>query len=305
MLKCVMFPVTSDYCGSLTEKEGKIRDILSAGGVELVITEIGSEDEEKKNLTEDADCLRETLFITDSCAYFNRLRAAGRYVIVLYHEGNRGISFEGASYGVEDVEELPLRSYEEAYRRLAGLPWDILETERLKVRESTIADVDDFYRIYEEPSITYYMEGLYRDPLEEKAYMEAYIRQAYGFYGYGLWTVLRRSDGRVIGRAGINVREGYELPELGFVIAKDCQGKGYGMEVCGAILRYAKEELGFEKIQALVQENNQASVRLLTKLGFEYERDVTEEGRGYRLMIRKPQTGASLAAFEREREDGF
>lgn len=185
------------------------------------------------------------------------------------------------------MQELPLRSYEEAYRRLAGLPWDILETERLKVRESTVPDVEDFYRIYAEPSITYYMEGLYQDPEEEKAYMEAYIKQAYGFYGYGLWTVMRKTDNRIIGRAGINVREGYVLPELGFVIERESQRKGYGLEVCRAILEYAKEELGFERVQALVQEENNASAALLERLGFEYERNVTEQGTEYRLMIRK------------------
>ena len=242
---------------------------------------------EKREDPMEMDWPVETLFVTDSCVYFNRLREAGRCAIVLYHEGNRGISFEGASYGVENVEELPLRSYEEAYRRLAGFPWDILETERLMVRESTVSDVRDFYRIYSEPSITYYMEGLYQDPEEEKAYMEAYIKQAYGFYGFGLWTVLLKPKGQVIGRAGLNVREGYELPELGFVIEKRYQGQGYGFEACSAILRYAKQELGFAHVQALVQEENRESRGLLQKLGFAYERNVKEEGREYRLMVRK------------------
>ena len=295
MLKYVVFPVTSYYYEILAVQEKKIRDGLRAGGIGLSITDIGSTDgngDEKGGqligkCPQEADWPEETLFVTDSCVYFNCLRAEGRYAVALYHEGNRGSFFEGASYGVENVQELPLRSYEEAYRRLAGLPWDILETERLKVRESTVPDVEDFYRIYAEPSITYYMEGLYQDPEEEKAYMEAYIKQAYGFYGYGLWTVMRKTDNRIIGRAGINVREGYELPELGFVIERESQRKGYGLLVCWAFLVYAKEELGFERVQALVQEENNASAALLERLGFEYERNVTEQGTEYRLMIRK------------------
>ena len=156
MLKYVVFPVTSYYYEILAVQEKKIRDGLRAGGIGLSITDIGSTDgngDEKGGqligkCPQEADWPEETLFVTDSCVYFNRLREAGRCAIVLYHEGNRGISFEGASYGVENVEELPLRSYEEAYRRLAGFPWDILETERLMVRESTVSEVRDFYRIY-------------------------------------------------------------------------------------------------------------------------------------------------------------
>lgn len=295
MLKFVVFPVTSYYYETLAAREEKIRDGLTAGGIDFSILDIGNMGKngdqegplEKREDPMEMDWPVETLFVTDSCVYFNRLREAGRCAIVLYHEGNRGISFEGASYGVENVEELPLRSYEEAYRRLAGFPWDILETERLMVRESTVSDVRDFYRIYSEPSITYYMEGLYQDPEEEKAYMEAYIKQAYGFYGFGLWTVLLKPKGQVIGRAGLNVREGYELPELGFVIEKRYQGQGYGFEACSAILRYAKQELGFAHVQALVQEKNRESRGLLQKLGFAYERNVKEEGREYRLMVRK------------------
>ena len=71
------------------------------------------------------------------------------------------------------------------------------------------------------------------------------------------------------------------------MIERESQRKGYGLEVCRAILEYAKEELGFERVQALVQEENNASAALLERLGFEYERNVTEQGTEYRLMIRK------------------
>ena len=96
-----------------------------------------------------------------------------------------------------------------------------------------------------------------------------------------------RKTGRIIGRAGLDVREGYELPELGFVIEKASQRKGYGKEVGIAILNYAKEELFFDSVQALVEKENLASVRLLEYLGFTYERDVTERGREYQLLEKK------------------
>ena len=115
------------------------------------------------------------------------------------------------------------------------------------------------------------MEDLFEDPEEETAYMKEYIRQIYGFYGYGMWTVQLLS-GELIGRAGLSVRECYELPELGFVIGRGYQGQGYAEEACRAVLAYGKSELSFEHVQALVEEENAPSRNLLAKLGFHFEK---------------------------------
>ena len=150
-----------------------------------------------------------------------------------------------------------------------GIPWDILETERLKVRETTVADIDRFYEIYSDPSTTMYTEPLFEDKDEEIKYTRNYIETIYGFYGYGIWTVIEKETGRVIGRAGVTDREGFDIPEIGFIIAPESRRKGYALEVCNAILDHAKTELGFTKIQALVKPQNTISIDLLKKLGFE------------------------------------
>ena len=226
---------------------------------------------------------RQTLFITDDPECFSFLSKKGLYAIALYHQHNKNQSFPGALYAVEDIFQLEYRSYVEAYQRLAGIPWDILETPRLIVRESTLSDIPDFYRIYRTPSVTDYMEPLFDDPKEETAYLEAYIKQVYGFYGFGIWTVILKETGQIIGRAGLNIREGYDLPELGFVIEANWQNQGLAFEVCDAILTYAKKELALTKLQAFVKEDNLASRHLLKKLGFSYHRDVLEKGREYQL----------------------
>lgn len=296
MLKCVIYLVTPYYYEYLLKKKDQIAAELFKGNTQLVISSMGEAGRTKVPASAESGGKKkengqykkeEMLLITDSREILVSLLKEGYYVIALCHEKNREIPFKEALYAVEDVEQLTFQSYDEAYRRLTGLPWNILETKRLKIRESTVADVEDFYRIYEEPSVTYYMEDLFKDPDEEKAYMESYIKQIYGFYGFGMWTVLLKETGQVIGRAGLSVREGYELPELGFVIAVPFQKEGYAYEACRAVLIYAKEELLFDKIQALVQEKNTASVKLLSKLGFKHERNVWENNREYHLMLKQ------------------
>lgn len=155
------------------------------------------------------------------------------------------------------------------------------------MRETTVEDVDDFYRIYAETSITEYMENLFADRDEEIAYTRDYIEKVYAFYGYGMWTVLEKESGAVIGRAGIIWREGYDVPELGFVIGVPWQGRGYAYEVCKAILLYAKEELLMEQVQALVRTENEKSLRLCEKLGLERVGEVWEDGALHVRLLRK------------------
>lgn len=229
----------------------------------------------------------EIMYITDCGSVYSNLRKEGCYVLPFFHENNRDESFPGSLYAVEKLEELDFASLDRIYRRLAGLPWDILETERLLVRETTMEDVDSFYRIYAEPSVTEYMENLPADRDEEIAYTRNYREKVYAFYGYGMWTVLEKAGGEVIGRAGISWREGYDLPELGFVIGVPWQGRGYALEVCEGILEYARETLEMKKVQALVRPGNERSVRLCGKLGFVPAGETVLEGVRHLVFTRE------------------
>lgn len=240
-------------------KESTLLDDLRERGVETIIGaggELPAEDMEN------------TLYITDSEAEYRRLQQEGLYVLPYRHEENAEADFTGALYVLEQIAEADYETVDMAYRRQAGIPWEILETRRCVIRETTVEDVEAFYQIYAERSITEYMENLFEDPEEETAYTKDYIERVYGFYGYGMWTVLEKETGQVIGRAGVSWREGFDLPELGFVIGVPWQRQGYAYEVCSAILDYAKEELGMERVQALVMEGNQRSEMLCQKLGF-------------------------------------
>lgn len=158
----------------------------------------------------------DTLYITDSSVQYCIWQQHGKYVLPYRHQWNQEDVFEGAEYMIERLEEVDYEVIDMAYRRLAGIPWEIFKTERCIVRETIVEDVDSLYGIYGEPAITEYMEDLYQDRDEEIAYIKDYRRRMYGFYGYGIWSVLSRRDGQVIGRAGISWREEFDVPELGF-----------------------------------------------------------------------------------------
>lgn len=229
------------------------------------------------------------LFVTDDRAEAERLRREGEAVLVYLHPGNRGQDFSKFLFAVEDPEELEPEYIERVYRRLKGMPWNILDTGRCRVRETIPEDVEAFYRIYSDPSITRYMEDLYPDVEEERQYIRDYIDKVYTFFGFGVWTVVEKESGSVIGRAGLSYREGFEDPELGFIIGVPWQGKGYAKEVCRGVMDYGWRALEFERIQALVEPGNRVSLRLCERLGFCREEEICLEGKRYdRLIAPRP-----------------
>lgn len=216
--------------------------------------------------------------ITDCEEWARKLKSAGEPVAVYLHPDNEGQDLSGFLYAVEDPEDIDMAYMEKACRRMLGMPWEILETARCVVRETMVEDVDDFYEIYSEPEITKHMDNLYPEKEQEKEYIRQYIEQVYTFWEFGVWTVVEKASGAVIGRAGFSYREGYEEPEIGFIIGVPWQRKGYAEEVCRAILAYGKETLGFGKVQALVRPGNDASIKLCGKLGFQEEGVVSIDG---------------------------
>ncbi len=209
-----------------------------------------------------------TLYITDCEGAAKACVEQNAAILGYSHADNRQDSFEGVKYLLEQPEEIEIQYLEKVYRRFAGLSWSILETEHCFVRESCLEDVDVFYKIYSEPAVKRYIEPLYEEPLQEREYLQAYINNVYDYYEFGIWTVIDKASGEIMGRAGIDLQEDDEIPQLGYIFATKWHGTGVAEEVCRAILKYAKKEWGLGQIQVSIHPENVASIKLAQKLGF-------------------------------------
>ena len=227
----------------------------------------------------------QALYVTDHGAIAKALLEAEKAVLGYRHSKNMSEGFSGISYILEAPEGTPAEYFERVFRRYAGLPWSILETQRCYVRESCEEDVEAFYTIYKAPEVTRYTEGLYEHAVSERAYIREYIEKVYTYFEFGIWTVVLKDSDEIIGRAGLSVREGFEVPELGYVFGVPWQGKGLAKEVCEGILKYAKEELEIAQLQVLIQEGNKASIGLARKLGFMKKEVLIIEGMTHIRML--------------------
>lgn len=260
-------------------------DLKKVPGMEASMTETSVEEALIK-VSVIIDGSERTLYVTDRLETARELKRRGEAVAVYLHEGNRDQDFSELPYAVEDLSALDAEYAERVYRRLKKLPWTILETDRCVIRETTPEDVDSFYKIYSNPEITKYMEGLYPDIEQEKQYVREYIDKIYAFYEFGVWTVLEKESGEVIGRAGFSYRQGYDDPEIGYIIGVPWQRHGYAEEVCRAILEYGWQELGFGRVQALVETENEPSLILCDKLGFTAVEELEINGRAFFRLVR-------------------
>jgi RimJ/RimL family protein N-acetyltransferase len=147
-----------------------------------------------------------------------------------------------------------------------------IRTERLLLRPHRPEDLDDLARFHSDPEVVRYVPWPVRDRAATEETLKVKLGQTV-LEEHGQWLVLAvelGETGTVIGEVLLkwaSDRQG----ELGFAFASDHQGQGYAAEAATAVLRLAFDELGFHRVSAVVVEGNDASVRLLGRLGFRPE----------------------------------
>lgn len=208
------------------------------------------------------------VMITESADEAARYAASQIPYVVWLNEKNRNQRFPDGAYCVENLSDIDAGYLDRVYRRFHNIPWDIAETPRLRIREIAVGDVPQLYELYSDASVTQYMEPLFAEPEQEMSYTRDYIKNVYGFYGFGMWVLESRESGRIIGRAGLEYKEGFEGLELGFMLGVTYQHKGYAYEACSAILSYGIEQLGQRTYCSFINEHNEASIHLCERLGF-------------------------------------
>lgn len=201
------------------------------------------------------------------------------YAVLAVEHGKR---IYGISYVVDELEDVDEEYLQVVYARRFGIPLVIWETERLIIREIAEEDAKAVCALYEDKDNTRFLPAV-GTLNEEREQIRTYAQNMYGFYGYGMWVVIRKNDNRLIGRAGIEHRMiGGELHcEIGYFIEKKFQGMGYGMEAAGAVLG-AAEKLEMEELIAYIHEKNIPSIKLAQRLGFSFWQEFTD---GERFLV--------------------
>jgi RimJ/RimL family protein N-acetyltransferase len=147
----------------------------------------------------------------------------------------------------------------------------IFETERLGARRWAADDAGALFRIASDPETMLYVgDGKPWADVSRARMWLGWMADSYRANGYGRWAVVEKEGGRVVGSCGFWLLADTLEVDFGYLLSRDCWGRGYATEAGGAALRHGFEHLGFEQVVARTMPENAASRRVLEKLGFEY-----------------------------------
>ncbi|MDZ4707023.1 MAG: GNAT family N-acetyltransferase [Saprospiraceae bacterium] len=143
-----------------------------------------------------------------------------------------------------------------------------LKTERLILREVEITDGPFILVLYNTPDfIRFIGDRQIADLQKAEDYIQEKLIRSYAVNGYGLYGMLLKSSGELIGICGLVKRSEASPPDIGFSILPAHYRQGYTLEAARAVLEYAHKELKLNKVLGLVHPENQASIALLKKIG--------------------------------------
>lgn len=149
----------------------------------------------------------------------------------------------------------------------------VIETERLILRHLITDDAEFILELLNEPSWLRFIGDKGVRTLEDaRNYILNGPVDMYSRLGFGLYLTELKESGIPIGICGLIKRDSLEDVDIGFAFLPKYWSKGYAYESAVAVLEYGKNVLGLNRIVAITNPDNHSSIRLLEKLGMNFER---------------------------------
>lgn len=167
----------------------------------------------------------------------------------------------------------------------------IVETERLFLREMTQDDYEDLCKMLQDEEVMYAYEHAFADE-EAQEWLERQMKR-YEDYGFGLWAVIRKETGEMIGQCGLTMQEcidtgkstdgqedaktqesvethesvSRQVLEVGYLFQKAFWHQGYATEAAVACKEYAFRELDAAEVFSIIRDNNIPSQNVAKRNG--------------------------------------
>ncbi|HZQ81171.1 MAG TPA: GNAT family N-acetyltransferase [Gaiellaceae bacterium] len=155
-----------------------------------------------------------------------------------------------------------------------------IETDRLVLRTPRVEDAPGLVLLYSDPEAMRFIGGVHDGPLDLEFVVNRWLDRWERNGGFGTLVAVRRDDGALLGRIGLNVWDTsnwtitstseageHAQPELGWALARTYWGNGYATEGARAVRDWARNDLGIGRLISVIAPENIASRRVAEKLG--------------------------------------
>lgn len=168
----------------------------------------------------------------------------------------------------------------------------ILDTKRLYLREMDQGDFSSLCEILQDEKTMYAYEGAFSDG-EVQQWLDRQLSR-YQQWGFGLWAVVLKETGKMIGQCGLTMQpwKESEVLEIGYLLNRSYWHKGYAAEAAEACKKYAFDVLKAEEVCSIIRDTNTASQNVAVRNGMMRADSWTKHYRGvdmphYRYVVRR------------------
>ena len=154
-----------------------------------------------------------------------------------------------------------------------------LNSNRLLIGHFQRSDLEQWFSIESDPEVRkYILDGSILNKEQSLAYIDRNI-DSYAKFNFGRYTLREKKSSRLIGMCGFLETElGIDF---GYRLSKDMWGCGLGFEAANAVFNYGIDFLCLQDLVAGVMPENLASIKILKRLGFVYQKDIIVDGLMY------------------------
>lgn len=168
----------------------------------------------------------------------------------------------------------------------------ILQTERMDLREFDDGDADFILALINDPDWHQHIaDSGVRTPEQARDWIATRLVANYRLRGYGLWAMVRRDDGALLGMCGFVRRDSLPEVDVGYALMPAARGHGYVREALRACLVHGRDVLGFRRVLAITGPDNLASQRVLETAGLRLEDRRVLEGATRESLVYAWQAG--------------
>jgi RimJ/RimL family protein N-acetyltransferase len=158
-----------------------------------------------------------------------------------------------------------------------------IESERMYIREWRDGDLPAFRSLATDPRVMEYVNAGKPWTEEQIRFLVQREKAHLARLGYCLGPLIRKSDDRMIGISGLKPLGTTPHIEIGWWLDPEVWKQGMGSEISRSIVQYGFGPAALQEVVAIVHPENQGSIRIIEKLGMQYERLATGAELGLRL----------------------
>ena len=162
------------------------------------------------------------------------------------------------------------------------------ETQRLTHREFFVEDAGSVFALNSNPDVMRFTgESLLGSLDAARCFIADY--PDFDRVGYGRWACILKETQSIVGFCGLKYLPDIDEVDLGFRFLPTYWGRGLATEACSATLDFGFNTIGLARVVAFVMPENAASIRVLEKVGMQFDADFDYDGiLTMRFVVNKP-----------------